>query len=392
MVMVRSCCLCVNIRTATFILGTVGIILGGVALAPMSVFLEHHSFYVTQFVISEREAGLSMDDNEVPRVAFFSKMLFSILLSLDVIYILSCVLLLVGVAAVRHMLMMPWLIYVLCGILTHVTLVLAFMISLADYGSIGVFLAASPGLSIIIYFFLVVYSCYQMIKKEEISLRGPQTGLAPTSASNASISSLKENIHRVIRGTPPPPYESVTSKSPPKPAKKTIEQSSCSSLVDLLHFSKSSNEQSPRSTPSNSRRSSDGQNSTKPVSPANLRKRISAGGSSDLLLSQSKPSLPSPLIYKAPSASSPSKPTTMTNSQSHSQISVTAKPTMRKSHSSVVSLQHQPADMFIQFSQTSLAPAPATNSTVAETENSELSDETSSMSSTSLSFKDTQIV
>ena len=186
MVMVRSCCLCVNIRTATFILGTVGIILGGVALAPMSVFLEHHSFYVTQFVISEREAGLSMDDNEVPRVAFFSKMLFSILLSLDVIYILSCVLLLVGVAAVRyplqkcikegniililnrHMLMMPWLIYVLCGILTHVTLVLAFMISLADYGSIGVFLAASPGLSIIIYFFLVVYSCYQMIKKEEI--------------------------------------------------------------------------------------------------------------------------------------------------------------------------------------------------------------------------------
>ena len=163
-------------------------------------------------------------------------------------------------------------------------------------------------------------------------------------------------------------------------------------MVDLLHFSKSSNEQSPRSTPSNSRRSSDGQNSTKPVSPANLRKRISAGGSSDLLLSQSKPSLPSPLIYKAPSASSPSKPTTMTNSQSHSQISVTAKPTMRKSHSSVVSLQHQPADMFIQFSQTSLAPAPATNSTVAETENSELSDETSSMSSTSLSFKDTQIV
>ena len=38
-------------------------------------------------------------------------------------------------------------------------------------------------------------------------MRGPQTGLAPASASNTSISSLKENIHRVIRGTPPPPYE-----------------------------------------------------------------------------------------------------------------------------------------------------------------------------------------
>ena len=124
-------------------------------------------------------------------MAFFSKMLFSILLSLDVIYIFSCILLLVGVAAVRsdktlqqkfkilftihltfiyarHMLMMPWLIYVFCGILTQVTLVLAFMISLADYGSVGVFLASSPCLSLAIYFWLVVYSCYLMIKKEEI--------------------------------------------------------------------------------------------------------------------------------------------------------------------------------------------------------------------------------
>ena len=40
---------------------------------------------------------------------FFSKILFSILLSLDVIYILSCVLLLVGVVAVKHIMMIPWL-------------------------------------------------------------------------------------------------------------------------------------------------------------------------------------------------------------------------------------------------------------------------------------------
>ena len=40
---------------------------------------------------------------------FFSKILFSILLSLDVIYILSCILLLVGVTAVKHIMMIPWL-------------------------------------------------------------------------------------------------------------------------------------------------------------------------------------------------------------------------------------------------------------------------------------------
>ena len=77
--------------------------------------------------------------------------------------------------------------------------------------------------------------------------------------------------------------QAVTSKSPPKPPKKSVEQSSCSSLVDLLHF-KSSSEQSPRSTPSNSRRSSNGptsSHSTKPVSPASLRKRSCA---SDLIM------------------------------------------------------------------------------------------------------------
>ena len=73
MVTVRSCCLCINIRTGTFILGTVGIIMGAIFLAPMSVFLDHHSFYVTQFVTSEREAGKFMDDDQVrPRHSYVS--------------------------------------------------------------------------------------------------------------------------------------------------------------------------------------------------------------------------------------------------------------------------------------------------------------------------------
>ena len=52
------------------------------------------------------------------------------------------------------------------------------------------------------------------------------------------------------------------------------------------------------------------------------------------------------------------------------------------------------ADLFIKFSRDSLgqaAPLPAA-AQVAETENQELSDETSSMSSTSLSLQDTKIV
>ena len=101
MVTVKSCCLCINIRTGTFIIGSLGIIFCSFLAAPMSIFLEHHAEYVNGYVSSEREVGKSMDDVQVPMMALFSKVLFSVVLSLDVIYILSCVLLLAGVAAVK---------------------------------------------------------------------------------------------------------------------------------------------------------------------------------------------------------------------------------------------------------------------------------------------------
>lgn len=101
-------------------------------------------------------------------MAFFSRVFFTTLLSLDVIYILSCALLLGGVSAARPLLMLPWLIFTFLGLVTHLTLVLAFMIALPDYHAAVACFASSPSLLTITYFWVVVYSCYQMIKKEEI--------------------------------------------------------------------------------------------------------------------------------------------------------------------------------------------------------------------------------
>lgn len=386
MVLLKSCCICVNIKTGTFIIGSLGIILGASLLAPISVFLEYHSFYVTQFVASGRDSGKFVDDDQVPKMEFFSKMLFSILLSLDVLYILSCVLLLVGVVAIKHIMMMPWLIWTSCALISHLTLVLAFMISLADYASVAVFLCSSPSLVVITYLWLVVYSCCQLIKKQEISARGPKAEtVGGPSASHSSLSSLKENISRAIRGTPPPPYEAVTTKSSPREAttsrRKSGSGTSCSSLVELLHF-KSSTDQSERSSQSNSRRSSEGQTSTKPASPVTLLRKRSSGEktNSDLLM------------FPASQKQSPDH--SLRSSQSQAQLCTAHREPLRlpKSHSSMISTFSP--DLVIQFSkgQPGTSPDQPKPQTLLIDETSELSDETSSMSSTSLSFSDNKIV
>jgi len=366
----------VNIKTGTFIIGSLGIIMGSILLAPMSVFLEYHSFYIATFVTSGRDTA-KLDDAEVPKMEFFSKILFSILLSLDVIYILSCVLLLVGVVAVKHIMMIPWLIYVFSALTSHLTLVLAFMISLADYASVAVFLGSSPSLVVITYLWLVVYSASQMIKKQEISARGPKTETVGTgSASHTSLSSLKENISRAIRGTPPPPYEAVTTRSSPRQKTTSEDKSgsitSCSSLVDILHFK---SEQSERSSQSNSRRSSDGETSTKPASPVTLLRKRSSGANSDLLVfsDTQKPSLDTDT-----GAQRNFPPQLLKASKSQSQISTSrmeSTSALPKSQSSMIS-SFTP-DALIQLS----------SKPVVE-ETSDLSDETSSMSSTSLSLSE----
>ena len=87
MVLLRSCCICWSLKvkslysngnlvhiysmfkTGTFVLGSLGIILGAILVAPMSVFLEYHSFYVTQFVASGRDSGKFVDDDQVRSVS-----------------------------------------------------------------------------------------------------------------------------------------------------------------------------------------------------------------------------------------------------------------------------------------------------------------------------------
>ena len=170
--------------------------------------------------------------------------------------------------------------------------------------------------------------------------------------------------------------QAVTAKSSARTKTSSEDKSgsvtSCSSLVDIIHFKP---EQSERSSQSNSRRSSDGETSTKPASPIALLRKRNCGVNSDLLVF-SEIEKPSP--ETDPAAQIKFCPKVLKPSKSQSQLCSTRKEShmaLPKSKSSMIS-SFSP-DALIQFS-----------SKPGVEEASDLSDETSSMSSTSLSISE----
>jgi len=333
-------------------------------------------------------------------------MLFSALLSLDVIYIFSCIFLLAGIATAKHMLILPWLVFVACAIITNVTLVISFMISIADYGAVAVFLGSSPCLGLVTYLWFVVFAAYQMVKKEDISLRGTQVGgPSAASASHSSLTSLKEGLHRVIGGTPPPPYEAVTTKSSPG-LSNLSKPSPSPSLADLLHSATTQDRekitQTQISTPSTSRRSSDRTPSTKPASPVSVRQSCKLSDvSTPSILTES--TFPSPSVKPvSPLQPHPSPPQKiLTASQSHNQICKAPRPMLKKSKSTALNPQvsqiptSKPGSLhaaLLPLPPPSPSQALVRQEAVEADSSSVLSDDTSSMSSTSLSIHDTNLI
>ena len=181
------------------------------------------------------------------------------------------------------------------------------------------------------------------------------------------------------------------------------------SLADLLHSA--TTDDRPKvdqgSTPSTSRRSSDRTPSTKPASPISVRQNCKlADVSTPSILTES--SLPSP----SPKPSSPPSfpPNLLTSSQSHNTICKAPQAVLKKSQSTSLNSQgsqisstkpmnlqspllpisHPPAARIVPTVQ---VPVPLVRQEAIENDSSSvLSDDTSSMSSTSLSIPDTNLI
>jgi len=89
-----------------------------------------------------------------------------------------------------------------------ITLMIAFMIAIADYGAVLVLLGCLPCLGMSVYCWQVVLAAYRQVQVEDTGTQ--EVNPVRSTASHSSLTSIKDGINRVIGGTPPPPYEAVT--------------------------------------------------------------------------------------------------------------------------------------------------------------------------------------
>ena len=127
-----------------------------------------------RFILADRD----ILDEDVPKIAGFSHLVWSLAISFDVIFIFSSIFLIVGVAAERRYLLLPWLVTVSMSILLTIILVLAAMFGLGNSSSAVVLLAASPFLAAAVYFWIAVYSTFHHMnsgKDQQLIVSPPKT-------------------------------------------------------------------------------------------------------------------------------------------------------------------------------------------------------------------------
>ena len=171
-------------------------------------------------------------DEDVPKIAGFSHLVWSLAISFDVIFIFSSIFLIVGVAAERRYLLLPWLVTVSMSILLTVVLVLAAMFGLANSSSAVVFVAAFPFLAAAVYFWVAVYSTFHHMNT------GKEQNLIVTPPKTTTRSEDVEQRQRMIEEPSMTTSVSVNLESTPDPEnqarlRRTGTQDSASSQSSL---------------------------------------------------------------------------------------------------------------------------------------------------------------
>ena len=161
MVYLRKCCCCFAPKTGTVVLGCVGIILSVLAMVPHILILDNHRHYIGEYVKEQRSVGgksarvtsasvhfntvisaRDITEEDIPGLEYASRLVWSTLVSVEVLATFCSILLIAGVVCERRYFLVPWLVGDFCLNIFALVLVLAFMFSFSNDFSLVIFFAA----------------------------------------------------------------------------------------------------------------------------------------------------------------------------------------------------------------------------------------------------------
>ena len=170
MVYLRKCCCCFTPKTGTVVLGCVGIILSVLAMVPHILILDNHRHYIGEYVKEQRSVGgkstrvtsasvhfhtvisaRDITEEDIPGLEYASRLVWSTLVSVEVLATFCSILLIAGVVCERRYFLVPWLVGDFCLNIFALILVLAFMFSFSNDFSLVIFFAAGTNGSINTY-------------------------------------------------------------------------------------------------------------------------------------------------------------------------------------------------------------------------------------------------
>lgn len=252
MVLLKRCCVCFSPRSGTVILGCFGILFSVLSMVPHVLILQHHEYYIGEFVKQQRSTGVrDIGDDDIPNIEYFSRMTWSFLVAVDVIFTFDSILLITGVACERRYFLIPWLVTSFCSRLFSVVMILAAMFSYANDFSFVIFFTLAPIQALGIYFWVVVYSTFHQMKPENESASTCALNFSQNHSTSISCQSRPNSLHSNTQSRPSfhgqsSLVQSTVATEPPSTTTVTIEEDrSCSQVT---HSASISSVPSPRNT------------------------------------------------------------------------------------------------------------------------------------------------
>jgi len=195
MALLKVFCFCFTPRKASLVLGCTGIVFAIMMIVPPCLILENHDFYFNEYIRRQKsyaDSGVDIRDEDIPAIKYFNKVALSSFVAYLTLFTFASIFMISGVAARKSQLIVPWLVVAFLTLLFFLIMSISAMFAIASVKALAVLFLAGFPLGFGVYFWLTVYSTFQMFRGEETA-KMVRSAIRPEGVNNTCGGSTGHN-------------------------------------------------------------------------------------------------------------------------------------------------------------------------------------------------------